>query len=135
MTSNTVALKRDPAHKPVTKLPPEGYGEVCDPEFAPDEIDSEGLRGLIRAGKRLQILDVREGWEREMALIEPSTHVPLGRLEVSTSSDIAPLDPAIQTVVYCAHGIRSLRGMRILRERHGFRSAVSLRGGMMAWSR
>jgi sulfur-carrier protein adenylyltransferase/sulfurtransferase len=135
MTSNTVALKRDPAHTPVTELPPEGYGEVCDSEFAPDEIDSEGLRSLIRGGKRLQILDVREGWEREMGLIEPSTHVPLGRLEVSTPSDIAPLDPAVQTVVYCARGIRSLRGIRILRERHGFRSAVSLRGGMMAWSK
>ncbi len=135
MTSNIVALRRDQARKPVTELPPEGYGEVCEPGFAPDEIDADGLRRLIAEGKRLQLLDVREGWEREMGQIEPSTHVPLGRLEVSTKSEIAPLDPAVQTVVYCAHGIRSLRGIRILRERHGFRSAVSLRGGMMAWSR
>ena len=135
VTSNIVALKRDPARKPATELPAEGYGEVCEPEFTPDEIDGEGLRRLISAGGRFQLLDVREGWEREMGLIEPSTHVPLGRLEVSTAADIAPLDPAVQTVVYCAHGIRSLRGVRILRERHGFRSAVSLRGGMMAWSR
>jgi rhodanese-related sulfurtransferase len=135
MTSNIVALRRDAGRKPVTELPPDGYGETCEPEFAPDEIDSAGLRVLFGAGKRFQLLDVREGWEREMGRIEPSTHVPLGRLEVSTAADIAPLDPAVQTVVYCAHGIRSLRGMRILRERHGFRSAVSLRGGMMAWSR
>jgi adenylyltransferase/sulfurtransferase len=135
MTSNIVALRRDATRKPVTELPPDGYGEVCEPGFAPDEIDSEGLRGLIRAGKPVQLLDVREGWERELGRIEPSTHVPLGRLEVSTASDIAPLDPSVQTVVYCAHGIRSLRGIRILRERHGFRSAVSLRGGMMAWSK
>jgi sulfur-carrier protein adenylyltransferase/sulfurtransferase len=135
MTSSVVALKRDGARKPVTELPPDGYGEVCEPGFTQDEIDAEGLRRVIAAGKRYQILDVREGWERELGQIEPSTHVPLGRLEVSTASDIAPLDPAVQTVVYCAHGIRSLRGIRILRERHGFRSAVSLRGGMMAWSK
>jgi rhodanese-related sulfurtransferase len=36
--------------------------------------------------------------------------------------------------VYCSHGIRSLRGCRILRERHGFRSTLSLRGGITAWS-
>jgi adenylyltransferase/sulfurtransferase len=56
------------------------------------------------------------------------------RLETSFASDIAPLDPAVPTVVYCAVGVRSLRGARILRERHGFSSAVSLRGGMKAWS-
>ena len=78
---------------------------------------------------------MREGWEREMGSIEPSVHVPLGRLEVSSASDIAPLDPSVQTVVYCSHGIRSLRGCRILSERHGFRATLSLRGGITAWKR
>jgi adenylyltransferase/sulfurtransferase len=43
------------------------------------------------------------------------------------------MDPSVPTVVYCAHGVRSLRGMNVLRERHGFRAAVSLRGGFAAW--
>ena len=70
---------------------------------------------------------MREDWERDIGSIEPSVHVPLRRLETSGASDIAPLDPAVPTVVYCSAGIRSLRGIRILRERHGFRSAVSLK--------
>jgi adenylyltransferase/sulfurtransferase len=119
----------------VTELPAEGYGEVCELPEVPEEVDGAGLHRLLGSGARVQLLDVREAWEREMGSIEPSVHVPLGRLEVSTSSDIAPLDPAVQTVVYCSHGIRSLRGCRILRERHGFRSTQSLRGGMTAWRR
>jgi molybdopterin/thiamine biosynthesis adenylyltransferase/rhodanese-related sulfurtransferase len=135
MTSFTVALRRDAGRSPVTELPPEGYGEVCEAPEVPGEVDAAGLHRLLDSGTRLQLLDVREGWEREMGSIEPSVHVPLGRLEVSSAADLAPLDPALPTVVYCSHGIRSLRGCRILRERHGFRSTQSLRGGITAWNR
>jgi len=135
MTTFTVALRRDTARAPVTELPAEGYGEACEPSPVPEEVDCAALHRLLDSGKRLQLLDVREGWEREMGSIEPSVHLPLGRLEVSSASDIAPLDPSVQTVVYCSHGIRSLRGCRILGERHGFRSVMSLRGGITAWKR
>ena len=133
MVTHVVALRRDPAGRRITELPPEGYGETCDAPAAPDEISSGELRRLLGAGSPLQLLDVREDWERILGSIEPSVHVPLRRLETSSRSDIAPLDPAIPTVVYCSMGIRSLRGIQILRERHGFRSAVSLRGGTGAW--
>jgi rhodanese-related sulfurtransferase len=70
-----------------------------------------------------------------MASIEPSLHVPLrANSRTARPSDLAPFDPSIPTVVYCAGGVRSLRGMQILRERHGYRSALSLRGGMKAWT-
>lgn len=88
----------------------------------------------MKEGAPLQILDVREGWERERASISPSFHLPLGRLEAAGPRELAPMEPAIATVVYCAAGVRSLRGIQILRERHGFRSAVSLRGGMRDWA-
>jgi adenylyltransferase/sulfurtransferase len=133
MTSFTVALRRDPDRFPITELPPEGYGEVCEPQGAPDEIDSAGLKELLGSGRRLQLVDVREGWEREMGSIQPSVHLPLGRLEAASSPELAPLDPAVRTVVYCGHGMRSQRAVRILRERHGYRSATSLRGGIAGW--
>jgi sulfur-carrier protein adenylyltransferase/sulfurtransferase len=133
MASSIVGLRPDPKARAVTELPPEGYGEVCEVPAGRDEIERDELRRLIREGVPLQLLDVREGWEREMSAIEPSTHVPLGRLEESSASDLSPLDPSVPTVVYCAGGVRSLRGVRILRERHGFRSALSLRGGIAAW--
>ncbi len=133
MTSYVVALRRDPTGRRITALPPEGYGEACAAPALQDEIERDDLRRMIGSGAPLQLVDVREDWEREMGSIEPSLHVPLWRLENGTAADIAPLDPTIPTVVYCAVGVRSLRGIQILRERHGFRSAASLRGGINAW--
>jgi len=133
MASSIVGLKRDPAARRITELPPAGYGETCEAPEARDEIDSGGLERMLRAGGPVQLLDVREGWERELGSIEPSKHLPLRHLETSAPSDLAPFDPSVPTVVYCAHGIRSLRGIQILRQRHGYISALSLRGGMKAW--
>jgi adenylyltransferase/sulfurtransferase len=135
MASTIVGLRPDPRARAVTELPPEGYGEVCEAPAGGDEIGSDGLRRLMGGGAPLQLLDVREAWERELSSIEPSAHVPLGRLETSSASDLAPMDPLVPTVVYCAGGVRSLRAVRILRERHGFRSALSLRGGIAAWGK
>jgi molybdopterin/thiamine biosynthesis adenylyltransferase/rhodanese-related sulfurtransferase len=135
MAFSTVGLKADPKARAITELPPEGYGETCTPDFQEDEIDKEGLERLIQDGRPVQLLDVREGWEREMSSIDPSFHIPLRFLEAAAPEDLAMLDAALPTVVYCAAGIRSLRGIQILRENHGFRSAVSLRGGMKAWLR
>jgi sulfur-carrier protein adenylyltransferase/sulfurtransferase len=134
MASSIVGLQPDPARQRITELPAEGYGETCDAPTGPDEIDGEDLRRMLAAGSPVQLLDVREGWERAQESIEPSVHLPLRHLETSSASDLAPLDPAVPTVVYCAAGVRSLRGSQILRERHGFRSSVSLRGGMRDWS-
>ncbi len=134
MEACTVALRPDPAQRRITELPPEGYGETCVAEAVSDEIDAKGLRSLLGGGGPLQLLDVREEWEREMASIDPSVHIPLGRLETLPLSGLAPLDPSVPTVAYCAAGVRSLRAVGILR-RHGFRSALSLRGGMRDWSR
>ena len=69
-----------------------------------------------------------------MGAIQPSVHIPLGALNKgSAGTELAQLDPKLPTVVYCAVGVRSLYGARVLRERHGFSAAVSLRGGYNAW--
>jgi len=134
MTASVVRLRRDPQGRRITELPPEGYGEACGVPDVRDEIDAGELRRILGRGERVQLLDVREGWERSMGSIEPSVHMPLRFLEASSAADLAPLDRSLPTVVYCAHGIRSLRGIQVLRGRHGFRNALSLRGGMHAWS-
>ncbi len=94
MTFSTVGLKRDPAGRKITELPPEGYGEACETAPPPDEVDAEGLRRMMASGAPMQILDVREGWERSAGHIDPSAHLPLRFLEASSAEDIAPLDPA-----------------------------------------
>ena len=137
MTTQSVNLAVDAGSRAITELPPEGYGETCAaPAAGGVEIGAAELRAASAAGHGPQLLDVREGWERALGSIEPSVHVPLGRLQRGEGNrELAGFDPAKPTVVYCAHGMRSLAGAAVLRERHGFRSAVSLRGGYAAWNR
>jgi adenylyltransferase/sulfurtransferase len=73
-------------------------------------------------------LDVREESERRQTQIEPSHWVPLAALEKAELpwSDEQPL------IVYCQHGMRSLKGAAILRAR-GFSRVLSLKGGIVAW--
>jgi molybdopterin/thiamine biosynthesis adenylyltransferase/rhodanese-related sulfurtransferase len=134
MTTRCVSFAADPRSREIRELPPEGYGETCAaPAVDAEEIDVDGLRAAIGRGRAPQLLDVREGWERARGAIEPSAHVPLGELERDGARAVAKLDRAALTVVYCAVGGRSLRGAKLLRERHGFSGAVSLRGGYKAW--
>jgi adenylyltransferase/sulfurtransferase len=98
-----------------------------------EEIDVAALRAALGHGHAPQLIDVRETWERVRGSIEPSVHVPVGELARNAVGSLAALDPALPTVVYCAAGVRSLHGARILRENHGFRNVLSLRGGYHAW--
>jgi adenylyltransferase/sulfurtransferase len=137
MRSHTVSLKVDPRSRDIHELPPEGYGEVCAvPEFNAnsEEIDAPDLRAALAGTAPLQIVDVREEWERTMSgTIEPSIHLPMSQLMRGGRQSFESLDPAAPTVVYCAVGQRSLAVVRALREQLGFKSAVSLRGGIQAW--
>jgi len=134
MTTRTVRLGADPRSRAIRELPPEGYGETCAaPPPTPDESDVAALRAALAGGRRMQLIDVRETWERALGAIMPSVHAPLGAIE---RGEFQPegLDPAAETVVYCAAGARSLRALATLRARHGFRAATSLRGGYKAWT-
>jgi adenylyltransferase/sulfurtransferase len=134
LTTRTVRLAADPRGRAITGLPAAGYGETC--AAAAGEADESGvaaLRAAISAGRRVQLIDVREAWERKLGAIVPSVHAPLGAIE-RREFDPAGLDPAAETVIYCAVGVRSLRALAVLRARHGFRAATSLRGGYRAWA-
>jgi molybdopterin/thiamine biosynthesis adenylyltransferase/rhodanese-related sulfurtransferase len=134
MTTQCVLLAADPRSRPIRELPPEDYGETCaTPAVGAEEIDVAALRAALGHGHAPQLIDVRETWERVQGSIEPSVHVPVGELGRNAVGALAALNPALPTVVYCAAGVRSLHGARLLRERHGFRDAVSLRGGYHAW--
>ncbi|MFA6286804.1 MAG: molybdopterin-synthase adenylyltransferase MoeB [Opitutaceae bacterium] len=137
MTSRTLRFAADPASRAITELPPDGYGETCAvpsaaPASNPDELSADELRARLAS---VQLIDVREDWERALGAIQPSTHVPLGSLDTdSARAALASLDPQRPTVVYCAGGVRSLKALPVLRARHGFTSALSLHGGYKAWS-
>jgi adenylyltransferase/sulfurtransferase len=129
MHVQTVALAADPQNHAIVELPPD-IESVCD---SVAEIDADELRPKLRA-TAVQLVDVREHWERAIDAIEPSLHVPLGELDDgSAEGALQPLQRDAPTVVYCAHGVRSLRGAELLRTRYGFRQVKSLHGGMHAW--
>lgn len=132
MASRTLRFSADPAARAVKELPPEGYGETCavPAKGSGDELTVEELK----ANLAVQLIDVREDWERALGAIQPSVHVPLGTLGGDEAmAALAGLDPRKETVVYCAGGVRSMKALAPLRETHGFKAIRSLKGGFKAW--
>jgi len=94
------------------------------------ELDpTEVARMLKERPSKVLLLDVREPFEREMAVIEPSVHIPMG--EVPSRVDEIPRDREV--VVYCHGGSRSMMIAGYL-ESLGFSSVANLSGGIDAWS-
>ncbi|HLW25144.1 MAG TPA: rhodanese-like domain-containing protein [Steroidobacteraceae bacterium] len=83
------------------------------------------------AGESMTLLDVREGWELEIAPVPSAVlHIPMGEIE----QRIGELDPKRTTVVICRSGGRSAQVAHYLNTR-GFASVYNLAGGILAWSR
>jgi molybdopterin/thiamine biosynthesis adenylyltransferase/rhodanese-related sulfurtransferase len=93
------------------------------------DIDPVALSNRIKAGDDIQLLDVREPWEWQIARIEGARLIPLGQL----SSEIGSLDPARDTVIYCKSGVRSMHAAYELEEA-GFKKLANLTGGILRWS-
>ena len=87
------------------------------------------LKSKLDAGESPVLLDVREPWEFELARIEGSTLIPMGRLE----ERVTELDPGSETVVICHHGNRSSYVTQAL-QRAGFEKVTNLEGGLDAYS-
>jgi len=87
------------------------------------------VAALLKAGREILLLDVREPWEHQVARIESSTLVPMNQLPGRLDS----LDRSREIVVYCHHGVRSDMAAEWLRSQ-GF-TAKNLLGGIDAWSR
>ena len=93
------------------------------------EIDPEEVRTKLACGD-ITLVDVREGWERQTAAIQPSRHIPMGDIPAS----VQQLDPDDHIVIYCHHGVRSMNVAVWLREQ-GFDNVQSMRGGIDRWSK
>ncbi len=95
-------------------------------ELSPPDV----AQRLRAAPEKVVLLDVREPYERELASIQPSIHIPMR--EVPARAAEIPQDREV--VVYCHGGTRSAMVAAFL-EAHGFRSVSNLAGGIDAWSR
>jgi adenylyltransferase/sulfurtransferase len=95
------------------------------------QIEPQVLDAMLKAGKPVVLVDVREQQEHAFAALPNSQHIPLGELPVR-AAEVQPPDGAL-VVVYCHHGVRSLKGAAFL-EVNGVSPVASLAGGIDAWS-
>lgn len=84
---------------------------------------------LQHPDKPVQILDVREQWEYDIAHLPGSVLIPLGRLTRQWSA----LEPDVPVLVVCHHGIRSAQACYYLE--HNGLQAINLHGGLDRWAR
>src|SRR5947209_911393 len=95
-----------------------------------EEITALELKQRLDRGDDLQIIDVREPNEYEIARIPGSKLITLGQ-DVNLQDEI---EQERETVVHCKGGVRSARAIEAL-TRSGFKGRlVNLKGGITAWS-
>lgn len=91
------------------------------------QITSGQLKEWLESGHDFQLIDVREGWEREAYNIG-GLHMPMSELLAHTTEIPKHKD----VVLYCEKGIRSVLIIQRL-ESSGFSNLINLSGGMSAW--
>jgi rhodanese-related sulfurtransferase len=94
------------------------------------EITASQLQARRVAGTGPVVIDVREGWELQLASIPGVLHIPMNEIPAK----LAELDKDSEIVVMCRSGGRSMQVAQFL-ARNGFQSVANLTGGILAWSR
>ncbi len=94
------------------------------------EIEAETLRELRDSGDHIQLVDIRDDWERKICSLSGTIDIPMPRLP----NELDRLSPDTPVIVLCHHGMRSMQAAAWLRQQ-GFAGAVSVSGGIDAWAR
>jgi rhodanese-related sulfurtransferase len=91
-------------------------------------IDPERVAAWLVEDPELQVIDVREPYERDAGHIAGTRHIELNKL----SAEAASLDAQRPVVFYCRVGARSTMAAQALRAA-GF-EAYSMSGGILRWA-
>jgi molybdopterin/thiamine biosynthesis adenylyltransferase/rhodanese-related sulfurtransferase len=128
-------LRRDP-ECPVcgenpTIFSPIDYEQFCG---APNEdaiptMSAQELKRKMDTREQLELIDVREAFEYEIARIDGAKLIPLGEI----AERVNELQRERPIVVHCHSGQRSAQAVRLLQQR-GFANVYNLEGGIDAWS-
>ena len=93
------------------------------------------LQARLQQGEPLQLVDVREAQELELAALDqPVIHLPLSRSQDWLDQIPALLDRQRPVVVLCHAGMRSWQFASWLIEAQGYEDVWNLEGGIEAWS-
>ena len=108
-------------------------GVVPEPVVAgshPDEVTVQQMKAALDDPKLgIQVVDVRDPDEYEIAHVEGVPQIPLGSLP----QRFTELDPNTQIYLHCKSGKRSMKALEFLRQQ-GFKYVKSVKGGISAWS-
>ena len=137
LTFRELRLKKDPdcpvcgTHPSVTELI--DYESFCglgeQTVAASDEISVQELAARRERGENLELVDVREPHEYQIAHLEGAVLIPLRSLP----ERFAEIPRDRDVVLHCHHGVRSLTALEFLRAQ-GYERVTSLAGGIEAWS-
>jgi len=115
------------------------YEEFCGLRPQPQEVKASEeleettaseLKRRLDRGDDIQIIDVREPHEYEIARIPDTKLIPLGQVV----NRIDEIDPDRETVVHCKGGVRSAKAIEALKQAGFNGRLINLRGGIIAWS-
>jgi adenylyltransferase/sulfurtransferase len=95
-----------------------------------EEITATELKNRLESEKDLQVIDVREPHEFEIARIPNTKLIPLGDV-VKRSGEIDDNRPAI---LHCKGGVRSAKAIHALKDAGFTGRLINLKGGITAWS-
>jgi adenylyltransferase/sulfurtransferase len=106
-------------------------GAVPEPEagVSENEIEVTALKARFDRGEKVNLIDVREPHEYQIARIPGSTLIPLGDLPKRVNE----LNVGDEIVVHCKSGVRSGKAADFLRQ-SGFKRVLNVKGGILAWS-
>ena len=88
------------------------------------------MKSLLDSSSDVQLIDVREPFEYEIARIPSARLIPLGEVVARLSE----IDPEKTTVVQCKGGVRSAKAIRNLKDAGFSGRLINLKGGIGAWS-
>ncbi|MEF3120048.1 molybdopterin-synthase adenylyltransferase MoeB [Kocuria flava] len=147
MTWRELRLAADPAAAPVTAVAPAeascgvpgaDAGAAAGPAAA-ESLSAAELAGLLERREQgraaFALVDVREGWERELAAVPGAVHVPLAELLDHGPAALPPAARGTDLVLHCQAGTRSARALAALRPAFAGREETvrHLEGGVLAW--
>lgn len=94
------------------------------------QITATELKQRLDNGEDLQIIDVREAYELDIAKMPGTVHIPLGQV----LNRMSEIDPNRETVVHCKMGGRSAKAIAVLKQAGFSGNLINLSGGITAWS-
>lgn len=105
-----------------------GLREIKQEQQMVKEISVEELKALRDSGEDFQLIDVREGYEKDIADLG-GDHIPLAKIE----DDLEKVRKDVKVVIYCRSGVRSATAIHRL-EQYDMDNLYNLVGGILAWA-